>query len=39
VAAEGLSPLGKKYEGLAAVRRCYAEGGGDLRQVVVVGVT
>jgi hypothetical protein len=25
--------------GLAAVRRCYAEGGGDLCQVVVVGVT
>jgi hypothetical protein len=28
-----------KVRGLAAVRRCYAERGGDLGQVVVVGVT
>jgi hypothetical protein len=28
-----------KVHGLAEVRRCYAEGGGDLCQVVVVGVT
>jgi len=28
-----------KVRGMAAVRRCYAEGGGDLRQEVAVGVT
>jgi hypothetical protein len=28
-----------RVRGLAAVRRCYAEGGGDLCQVVVMGVT
>jgi hypothetical protein len=28
-----------KVRGLAAMRLCYAEGDGDLRQVVVVGVT
>jgi hypothetical protein len=28
-----------KVRGLAAVRRCYADGGGDLCQVVVVGLT
>jgi len=28
----------RKVRGLAVVHRCYAEGGGDLCQVVVVGV-
>jgi hypothetical protein len=28
-----------KARGLAAMRRCYAEGGGDLCQVVVVELT
>jgi hypothetical protein len=28
-----------KVRGLAAVRRCYAEGGGYLCQFVVVGIT
>jgi hypothetical protein len=28
-----------KVRGLVAVRRCYAEGGGDLCHIIVVGVT